>query len=201
MSTGNEIQDIQSEPVQPAGDEGRSEWKGIWDTNRPSLRAALEGLGYQVVDLGIVSDEYELSSPSLTPLRLTRNQFPLSTTAHKEAILDAISRADILISTGGSSMGASDLFKPVLERHLGGTVHFGRVAVKPGKPTTFATVPFLDEEGEVIDKPVFGLPGNPASALVTFYLFVVPALRRMSGWSKDRCSLPRVKVEVSSKAS
>jgi len=47
-----------------------------------------------------------------------------------------------------------------------------------------------------VDKPVFGLPGNPASALVTFYLFVVPALRRMSGWAKDKCSLPRVKVEL-----
>jgi len=139
------------------------------------LRAALEGLGYQVLDLGIVPDD---------------------TKAHEGTILAGISRADVLLSTGGSSMGAADLFKPVLERNLGGTVHFGRVAVKPGKPTTFATVPFLDAEGEVVDKPVFGLPGNPAAALVTFYLFVVPALRCLGGWPRNRCSLPRVRVEL-----
>jgi gephyrin len=107
-------------------------------------------------------------------------------------------------------MGARDLLKPVLERQMGGTVHFGRVAVKPGKPTTFATVPFplsssstvaAAAEGEsgnikVINKPVFALPGNPASALVTFYLFVVPALRRLGGWPEELAQLPRVPVIV-----
>ena len=89
-------------------------------------------------------------------------------------------------------MGPSDLFKPVIERHLDGTIHFGRVTIKPGKPTTFATIPWNGKE-----KPVFALPGNPASALVTFHVFVVPALRKLGGWQDSMAQYPRVKVEVS----
>ena len=92
-------------------------------------------------------------------------------------------------------MGSSDLLKPVIENHLQGTIHFGRVSVKPGKPTTFATVP-LDTNGRNQTKPVFALPGNPASALVCFYVFVVPALRRMCGFPVSKCQLPRVTVQV-----
>lgn len=88
-------------------------------------------------------------------------------------------------------MGPTDLLKPVIERHFNGTIHFGRVAVKPGKPTTFATIPF-----DGITKPVFALPGNPASALVTFHIFVVPALRILGGWPIKTCHLPRVQVQV-----
>lgn len=113
----------------------------------------------------------------------------------------ALSRADILVTTGGSSMGSSDLLKPVIERHLGGTIHFGRVAVKPGKPTTFATVPtpsMIEGTDRQARKPVFALPGNPASALVMFHIFVVPALRKLGGWDAKSCALPRVTVEVSS---
>jgi gephyrin len=91
-------------------------------------------------------------------------------------------------------MGVTDLLKPVLERSLDATIHFGRVAVKPGKPTTFATVP--PPQGKDAQVPVFALPGNPASALVTFYIFVVPALRRLGGWPEGQCSLPSVKVQV-----
>ena len=97
----------------------------------------------------------------------------------------------MVLTTGGTSMGASDLLKPVIERHLGGTIHFWRVQIKPGKPTTFATVPAA--KGNV---PVFALPGNPASALVTFHVFVVPALRKLGGWPISRCQLPRVRVKV-----
>ncbi len=96
-------------------------------------------------------------------------------------------------------MGASDLLKPVIERYLGGTVHFGRVSLKPGKPTTFATIPVPEDklkQGASHTKPIFALPGNPASALVTFYIFVVPALRKMGGWPAERCQLPRVRVQV-----
>ena len=91
-------------------------------------------------------------------------------------------------------MGASDLLKPVIERHLGGTVHFGRVKTKPGKPTTFATIPRPGNAERLI--PMFALPGNPASALVTFHIFAVPALRKLGGWPIERCQLPRIKVEV-----
>ncbi|TFK55434.1 molybdenum cofactor biosynthesis protein [Heliocybe sulcata] len=163
LSTGNEILDIQSQAQGP-----EQEWGGIWDTNRPSLHATLEGMGYEIVDLGIVRDDID---------------------AHKSAIARGLADADILLSTGGTSMGPSDLLKPIIERDFNGTIHFGRVAVKPGKPTTFATVN---------EKPVFALPGNPASALVCFNVFVVPALRRMGGWEAARCQLPRVKVQIQS---
>ena len=92
-------------------------------------------------------------------------------------------------------MGPTDLLKPLLERHLEGVIHFGRVSVKPGKPTTFGTIPVHEQDG-VVSKPIFALPGNPASALVTFYVFVVPALRIMGGWPEKMCELPRVMVRV-----
>ena len=81
-------------------------------------------------------------------------------------------------------MGELDLLKPTLERSLGGTIHFGRVAMKPGKPTTFATVPFKDNAGLRQSRLVFSLPGNPASAVVTASLFVLPSLMKASGEDK-----------------
>ncbi|KAL5637109.1 hypothetical protein ACGC1H_000925 [Rhizoctonia solani] len=169
LSTGNELVDLQQQSSQTAGSE---RWSGVIDTNRPSLTAVLEGLGYGVIDIGIAHDNIE---------------------AHVSALSDGISRADVLVTTGGTSMGASDLLKPLLERNLNGTIHFGRVAMKPGKPTTFASVPPPNGGRE---KLVFGLPGNPASALVTFYLFVLPALRRLGGWTLEAAELPRVPVEL-----
>ncbi|KAI0700635.1 molybdenum cofactor biosynthesis protein [Cytidiella melzeri] len=165
LSTGNELLDLQA-PEKVEGDG----WGGIWDTNRPSLLAALQGLGYEVVDLGIVPDNLE---------------------SHIRALKRGLNEADLVLTTGGTSMGASDLLKPVIERHLNGTIHFGRVKMKPGKPTTFATV--LTSKGRV---PIFALPGNPASALVTFHVFVLPALRRLGGWPAGRCQLPRVRVKI-----
>jgi gephyrin len=98
-------------------------------------------------------------------------------------------------------MGPSDLLKPVIERKLQGEVHFGRVSVKPGKPTTFASVPAPhsaseDKSGGGERVPIFALPGNPASALVMFHVFVVPALRKLGGWAEGKCELPRVRVKV-----
>jgi gephyrin len=114
------------------------------------------------------------------------------------AIKKGIEEADILLTTGGTSMGPTDLLKPVIERYLGGVIHFGRVSVKPGKPTTFASVPGPKKAtpGEQRWKPIFALPGNPASALVTFYVFVIPALRKMGGWPGNDCELPKVTVQV-----
>jgi len=168
LSTGNEISDLHAES---AGSDSPEAWGRIWDTNRPALRAALEGLGFEVEDLGIAKDVVS---------------------AHVQCLRDGLERADVIVTTGGTSMAATDLLKPVIERNLGGTIHFGRVMVKPGKPTTFATVPV--ENGP--PKMIFALPGNPASALVCFYLFVVPALRRLGGLSLERCTLPRVQVEL-----
>ncbi|KAK6819550.1 molybdenum cofactor synthesis domain-containing protein [Apiospora arundinis] len=132
----------------------------VRDTNRITLMAAAREWGYEVVDLGIAADQ----SGSL-----------------EETLRAALRQVDLVITTGGVSMGELDLLKPTIERSLGGTIHFGRVAMKPGKPTTFATVPVKNNAGERVRKVVFSLPGNPASALVTFHLFVLPSLRQMCG--------------------
>ena len=88
-------------------------------------------------------------------------------------------------------MGELDLLKPTIERSLNGTIHFGRVAMKPGKPTTFATMPSPSSSQT---KAIFALPGNPASALVTFHLFVLPSLRKAGGMEKPMLPIARVKL-------
>ena len=152
LSTGDEIVN-HSRP-------GELRLGEVRDTNRPTLISAAKEWGYEVVDLGIASDKPGTLEATLR---------------------DAMRRVDVVITTGGVSMGELDLLKPTLERSLGGTIHFGRVAMKPGKPTTFATVPVKDNAGRRVSKLVFSLPGNPASALVTFHLFVLPSLHQMSG--------------------
>lgn len=103
---------------------------------------------------------------------------------------DAMRKVQIIITTGGVSMGELDLLKPTIERSLGGTIHFGRVAMKPGKPTTFATVPIKTIDGEPAKRFIFSLPGNPGSAIVALHLFVLAALQNISGSSKP--GLPKV---------
>jgi molybdopterin molybdotransferase len=88
----------------------------------------------------------------------------------RQALLLATEEADVIITSGGVSMGTRDLLKPVLAGL--GTVLFGRVAIKPGKPLTFSIIE---------DTPVFSLPGFPVSSLVTFENTVRPALRMMAG--------------------
>lgn len=134
----------------------------VRDTNRITLMCAAKEQGFEVIDLGIAAD---------TPGTL------------EQTLRDALRRVDLIITSGGVSMGELDLLKPTVERSLGGTIHFGRVAMKPGKPTTFATVPVKNDTGERISKVIFSLPGNPASALVTFHLFVLTSLHQMSGIS------------------
>lgn len=147
----------------------------VRDTNRITLITAAQEAGYPVIDLGIAGDK---------PGTL------------EETLRGALRRCDLVVTTGGVSMGELDLLKPTIERALGGTIHFGRVAMKPGKPTTFATVPIkrIDDGSEAaeagetraarrVSKAIFSLPGNPASAIVTFHLFVLPALHQMTGVS------------------
>jgi molybdopterin molybdotransferase len=88
-----------------------------------------------------------------------------------EGRLRAIEHADMLVSSAGVSVGDLDLVRAALER-LGAQLHLWRVSMRPGKPITF---------GSLRGRPLFGLPGNPVSAMVTFELFVRPALRRMLG--------------------
>ncbi len=126
----------------------------IRDSNRPMLLAAIAQHGGIPMDLGIARDDQA---------DLERH------------VQQGLAQADILLSSGGVSMGDLDLIKPLLEHS--GTVHFGRVRMKPGKPVTFATA-----EVQGRRRLIFGLPGNPVSSLVTFYLFGVPAMRRLAGW-------------------
>ena len=111
----------------------------------------------------------------------------------EEHLRTALRNVDVVVTSGGVSMGELDLLKPTLERSLGGTIHFGRVSMKPGLPTTFATVPVKDNAGHSVTKLVFSLPGNPASALVTSHLFMLPSLHYSSGKGAPY-GLPRVNV-------
>ena len=165
LSTGNELVPFNSELI---------EYGKIRDCNRPALIAAISSAGFQVIDLGICSDSEE---------------------ALQELFLNALRKVDLIITTGGVSMGEHDYLKPVLERKLNATIHFGRIRMKPGyfkinsrKPTTFSTVPF-----ENTAKPVFSLPGNPVSALVAFHLLTIPALKAMSG---QDCTDPVFQIAV-----
>ncbi|KAI1265697.1 molybdenum cofactor synthesis domain-containing protein [Xylariaceae sp. FL1019] len=154
LSTGDEIVQHDRPDALRSGE--------VRDTNRITLMSAAKEQGFEVVDLGIAADR---------PGTL------------EQTLRDAFRRVDVIITSGGVSMGELDLLKPTIERALGGTIHFGRVAMKPGKPTTFATIPVKDNAGDRVSKLIFSLPGNPASALVTFHLFVLPALHTMAGIS------------------
>ena len=82
---------------------------------------------------------------------------------------------DVLLTIGGVSMGTHDFVRPALEK-LGATLHLWKLAMRPGKPLAFGSLPRRKRPVQV-----FGLPGNPVSALVTFQLFVRPALLKLSG--------------------
>jgi molybdopterin molybdotransferase len=101
--------------------------------------------------------------------------------ALERLIGEGLSQADVLISSGGVSMGTRDFIKPLLAEL--GEVHFGRISFKPGKPLTFVTLG---------DKLAFGLPGYPVSSLVTFEVFVRPALLKLQGLR----NVMRPRVEV-----
>jgi molybdopterin molybdotransferase len=102
----------------------------------------------------------------------------------EDAMREGLARADVLLTSGGVSMGTRDLIKPLLEKM--GRIEFGRVSFKPGKPLTFATT----DDGKL----AFGLPGFPVSSLVTFEIFVRPAVLKLSG--AKHITRPRVSVEL-----
>ena len=108
-------------------------------------------------------------------------------------LLQASSQCDIIITSGGVSVGSADHVKAVLSRL--GQVVFGRLNMKPGKPTTFATIKRTEGSGTCL---VFGLPGNPVSCLVTKTLLVDPAVNRMCGAPDTvSCLAPEVLVNFS----
>ena len=125
----------------------------IVDSNQYALAALVKELGAEVLMLGIVKDN---------PTALT------------EIINYAINNADIVLSSGGVSVGDYDYIDHILGS-LGAEIHFRAVQMRPGKPLTFATFP---------NSLYFGLPGNPVSALVTFWRFVQPIIKKLSGINK-----------------
>ncbi|MGV0026272.1 molybdopterin molybdotransferase MoeA [Phormidesmis priestleyi] len=131
----------------------------IVDSNQYALAALITQMGAEALLLGIVPDR---------PDDL------------KQAIAQALSIADVVLSSGGVSVGDYDYVDRILAE-LGAKIHIRAVAVKPGKPLTFAT--FEGQESQ-IKTLYFGLPGNPVSALVTFWRFVEPAIRKLSGLTK-----------------
>jgi molybdopterin molybdotransferase len=123
----------------------------LYDSNSVALTAACTEAGAIAYRVGIIPDE----GPKLL-----------------DALEDQLVRADMLVTSGGVSVGAYDVVKEVLSRL--GTVGFHKVAMQPGMPQGFGVI-------GPDRTPVFGLPGNPVSALVSFEAFVRPALRRMLG--------------------
>jgi len=135
----------------------------VRDSNSYALMAAAEDAGAEVVSHAhAVDDEAALEA----------------------AMRHGLEVADVLITSGGVSMGTRDLIKPLLERMA--NIQFGRISFKPGKPLTFATT----HEGKL----AFGLPGFPVSSLVTFEVFVRPALLKLGG--SERYLRPRVEVAL-----
>jgi molybdenum cofactor synthesis domain-containing protein len=149
MSTGDEVVAPETAVLGPGK---------IRDTNRSLLRRMLDELGATTIDFGIVPDD---------------------TAALRSALGHAAHECDVVVTSGGVSMGEYDLVKHVLTEL--GTVDFWKVAMKPAKPFAFGV---LDQA------PFFGLPGNPVSVAVAFEQFLRPALLEMMG--ADRLFRPRI---------
>ena len=140
----------------------------IRDTNRPVLLGLVEAAGAVPVDLGHAPDDADAIADVLTA---------------------AAASCDAVITTGGVSMGDTDLVKVVLDELAGpGGMRWMQVAIRPAKPLAFGRVGAAG--GRRV--PVFGLPGNPVSSMVSFELFARPGLRRLAGHPDDRLSRPRL---------
>ncbi|XP_063015392.1 gephyrin isoform X9 [Melospiza melodia melodia] len=182
MSTGNELLNPEDDLLP-----GK-----IRDSNRSTLLATIQEHGYPTINLGIVGDK----KPDVLKEEGTQSFQNTAETGLPDcpddllnALNEGISRADVIITSGGVSMGEKDYLKQVLDIDLHAQIHFGRVFMKPGLPTTFAT---LDIDG--VRKIIFALPGNPVSAVVTCNLFVVPALRKMQGILDPRPTIIKARL-------
>jgi molybdopterin molybdotransferase len=127
----------------------------IPDSNTPGLLAAARDAGGDARSLGIARDTFD---------------------SVVEALQQGLAWADVLVASGGVSVGAHDVVKDAFANV--GRIDLWRIAVQPGKPLAFGRAAAQGREGEVL---MFGLPGNPVSSLVTFELFVRPVLRRLAG--------------------
>jgi molybdopterin molybdotransferase len=121
----------------------------IYNSNRFVLRGLLERLGCDLIDLGIVPDDLERT---------------------RAAFVEAAGRADLIVTSGGVSVGEEDHVKPAVQAE--GALDLWQIAMKPGKPLAF---------GQVRGVPFIGLPGNPVSSFVTFLLFARPLVLARQG--------------------
>ncbi|QIA65824.1 bifunctional molybdopterin-guanine dinucleotide biosynthesis adaptor protein MobB/molybdopterin molybdotransferase MoeA [Vibrio astriarenae] len=121
----------------------------IYDSNRFTLRGLLQKLGCEIIDLGIIEDDEDKMVSALE---------------------SAATQADLVMTSGGVSVGDADYIKLALDRL--GQIDFWRINMRPGRPLAF---------GKINDKPFFGLPGNPVAVMVSFINFVEPAIRKMQG--------------------
>jgi molybdopterin molybdotransferase len=136
----------------------------IYDSNRFTLRGMLTRLGCELIDLGVIKDAPE-------DLEL--------------AMREAAERADVIISSGGVSVGEADYTKTVMAKL--GEVEFWRIAMRPGRPMAFGTL---------LGKPYFGLPGNPVAVMVTFYFFARQPLLKLSGAISPELPLFKVRLKT-----
>ncbi|CAM2899572.1 bifunctional molybdopterin-guanine dinucleotide biosynthesis adaptor protein MobB/molybdopterin molybdotransferase MoeA [Vibrio diazotrophicus] len=121
----------------------------IFDSNRYTLMGLLAHLGFETIDLGIIEDDEQ---------------------SMMNALNNASQSADVVLTSGGVSVGDADFIKSALESL--GTIEFWRINMRPGRPLAF---------GKINNTPIFGLPGNPVAVMVSFINFVEPALRKMQG--------------------
>lgn len=133
--------------VQPPGTEQKA--NSIYDSNRFTIMGMLEKLGCEILDFGILEDNEQLMI---------------------EALENASAQADVVMTSGGVSVGDADYIKLALDKL--GQIDFWRINMRPGRPLAF---------GQINNKPFFGLPGNPVAVMVSFINFVEPALRKMQG--------------------
>jgi len=142
FSTGDELV-MPGEPLKPGA---------VYNSNRFTLRGLLQALGCEVVDLGIVPDRLDATRAAL-----------------REAA-EGLNKADLIITSGGVSVGEEDHLRPAVQAE--GRLDLWQIALKPGKPLAF---------GMVKDAFFIGLPGNPVSSFVTFLMLVRPVILRLQG--------------------
>ncbi|EJG1991923.1 TPA: bifunctional molybdopterin-guanine dinucleotide biosynthesis adaptor protein MobB/molybdopterin molybdotransferase MoeA [Vibrio parahaemolyticus] len=133
--------------VQAPGTEQKA--NSIYDSNRFTIMGMLEKLGCEILNFGILEDNEQLMI---------------------EALENASAQADVVMTSGGVSVGDADYIKLALDKL--GQIDFWRINMRPGRPLAF---------GQINNKPFFGLPGNPVAVMVSFINFVEPALRKMQG--------------------
>jgi molybdopterin molybdotransferase len=134
----------------------------VYDSNRYTLYGMLTRLGVEIVDLGAIADD-----PALL----------------EDTLLSAANQADVVITSGGVSVGEADYMKLLLAKH--GQVMFWKIAMKPGRPLAY---------GKIANAHYFGLPGNPVAVMVTFYQFVREAMLRLMGQATPT-PLPTLQVQ------